>query len=170
ALLAQRLLLAEVVVLAMQIVDILGDHHALRVVPGAVADPVAGVHSSLAALGRRAEICAPRLVAGADRLGELLAMRVRAFEAAEICAVARTFTRNEEAHVRICFLCSRARGAEQCGDRGGEDDFRIEFHSEPPGCSSLGLSAIESILQRLHRYRLARRSGRCRFGRYGPLV
>src|SRR5690606_7470434 len=99
-LLAERRFLAEVVVLAVQVLDALGNHHALGVVPGPAADAIARVDGLPAALGRRAEVCAPGLVAGADRGCELLAVRIRAPEPAQAGAVPGTFARDEEAHAR----------------------------------------------------------------------
>ena len=63
ALLGQRGLLADLVVGAVQIVDVLRDHLALGVLPRAVADAVAGVDGCPGAL--RAQIGAPGLAAGA---------------------------------------------------------------------------------------------------------
>src|SRR5690606_8047614 len=135
ALLAERRFLAEIIVLAMQVLDALGDHHALGVEPRPAADPVARVHG-LAALGRRAEVCAPRLAAGADGLRELLAMRVRAFETAEVGAVAWTFARDEEAHVRMRFLRGRACASQYRSNGRGGDRSSVSIHSNPLDPSS----------------------------------
>src|SRR6185503_16248676 len=48
ALLTQRSLLGEIVLVAVQIVDALGDHDALGIGPGAFADAVARVHRAIA--------------------------------------------------------------------------------------------------------------------------
>src|SRR5690606_16432117 len=84
ALLGQRSLLAELVVVRVQIVDVLGHHDALGVVPRTGANAVTGVDG----LGR--QVRAPRLAARADRGGELLAMGVGAGQAAQVGAVAGT--------------------------------------------------------------------------------
>ena len=86
ALLAQRGLLGEVVAVAVQIVDALGDHRALGILPRTLADAVAGVHRAVAL---RAEISVPGLAGGARRLRELAALRVGAGEPAEVGALAR---------------------------------------------------------------------------------
>src|SRR5262245_41241886 len=88
AALGQRCLHAELVVVAVQIVDVLRDDLALEVLPGAVSDPVAGV--DWAALRTRigAQVRAPSLAAGAGRRRQRLAMAIRALQAAKIPALA----------------------------------------------------------------------------------
>ena len=48
-----------------------------------------------------AEVCAPGPIARAGGFGQLLAVRVRALQAAQIRPVARAHARDEEAHLRI---------------------------------------------------------------------
>jgi hypothetical protein len=48
---------------------------------------------------RSRSVCAPRTIAGACGLCELLAMAVRAIEATEGCSVARAGARDEESHL-----------------------------------------------------------------------
>ena len=67
ALLVQRGLLGQVVAVAVQIGDALGDHRALGVLPRAVADAILGVHGVRAL---RAEIGAPGLAGRAGGLRE----------------------------------------------------------------------------------------------------
>src|SRR5215831_16291801 len=43
----------------MQIVNVLRDHHPLRVIPGAVTDPGARIGAGIAAWKRCAQVCAP---------------------------------------------------------------------------------------------------------------
>ncbi len=85
--LGQRRLFGEMIV-AMKLVDVLGDDDPLGVLPGAMADAIARVDSRLAVDRLRAEVGMPRSIAGSRRLGELLAMPIRAFQAAEVCALA----------------------------------------------------------------------------------
>ena len=107
ALLAQRGLLGEIVGIAVQVVDALGDHDALGVLPGAFADAVAGVHRAVAL---RAEISVPGLAGGARGLRELAAMRVGAGEPAEVGALAGAVAGDEEGHaVGLLGLRRRAR-------------------------------------------------------------
>ncbi|CAD5375508.1 hypothetical protein OF001_U10195 [Pseudomonas sp. OF001] len=92
--------LVEVVV-AVQLGDVLGDQLALGVVPGARADAVAGVHRRLAVTGAGAEVGAPGVAAGTDGLGELLAVRIGASQAAEIGALAHAGAGDEEGHLGL---------------------------------------------------------------------
>ena len=85
AVLVERRLLVDLVRLGVELVDARRDLHALGVRPWTRADAVAGVHRAVAA---GAEIGAPGLAARAGRLGQRLAMRVGAFQSAEIGAVA----------------------------------------------------------------------------------
>src|SRR5262249_23631594 len=74
AALGQRRLRAELVVIAVQVIDVLRDHLALEVLPRALADAVASI-DRLGATGRlRAEIGVPGLAAGPCALRQGLAM------------------------------------------------------------------------------------------------
>src|SRR5919109_4019984 len=75
AVLVERGALVEVVG-AVQLVDIGGDHCALGVLPRPLADPVARVLRGRAVRVLGAEIGAPGLAAGPDRLRQLLAVGV----------------------------------------------------------------------------------------------
>jgi hypothetical protein len=102
ALLAQRGLFADVV-RPVQLGDILGDDDGLGILPGAFADPVAGIHSGLAVgtLGRK--IGVPRLGAGARGLRQRLAMIIRAGETAEVGAIADSVGGDKKSHGgRLC--------------------------------------------------------------------
>src|SRR5690606_39825359 len=101
---------------AVQLLDVLGDQLALRVVPRTRADAIPRV------LLARAQVRAPGLVACADRFGERLAVRIRAREPAEVAAVAGIGARDEEAHV-LCGLLREHRGCAEgrrCGEDAGE--------------------------------------------------
>ena len=104
ALLGERGLLVDVRVLRMQILQVFRDHRALRVVPGAFADALARAHPRIAARQPRAQVRLPVRVLRAHGLGERVAMRVRAFDAAEIGAVALAGARHEERHVMLLRL------------------------------------------------------------------
>src|SRR5262245_16354652 len=80
ALLAQRRLLVDLVVGAVQVVDVLRDHLALGVLPRPAADAVARIDGGAAL---RAEIGVPRAAAGTGALGQRLAMAVGALDATE---------------------------------------------------------------------------------------
>src|SRR4051812_25446602 len=88
ALFAQRRLLADLVVGAVQVVDALGDHLALGVLPWTAADAVARVDGAARRL--RAQIGMPGLAACSAGLRQRLTMAVRAFDAAQVAALAGT--------------------------------------------------------------------------------
>src|SRR5205807_3717927 len=79
----------ELVAVAVQIVDAGGDDHALEVLPGTLADAVAGVDGlgRVRHVGVGAEISVPGLAAGTGAGGELLALRIGAFEATQVAAL-----------------------------------------------------------------------------------
>src|SRR6266446_2549028 len=103
ALLGQACFLADLVVVAVEIVDIGRDNNALGVLPGAGPDAVAGVDGSarIGGIGVAAEVGLPSLAARPRRLRQRLAVPIRAFEAAEIGALARPGAGDEEAHVGL---------------------------------------------------------------------
>src|SRR5262249_20781034 len=96
ALFGERSLLRKIV-LPMQLRNILGDHHALRVRPRALAATVLRVAG---AGPRRAEERGPGLAAGAGRLRQRLTVPIGAFDAAEVGALADARAGDEEAHRR----------------------------------------------------------------------
>src|SRR5215510_11419424 len=99
AALGQRILLAKLVVVAVQVLDAGRDHGALEVLPGALADAVASVNRAALVALVRAQISAPSLAAGASRGRELLAVAIRTCEAAEVGAFAGPDAGDEKAHV-----------------------------------------------------------------------
>src|SRR5215218_9853711 len=112
ALLVQRRLFGEVVVCRMQLVDIPGDHGALGVLPGAGADSIACIDELRIVQGRSlgAQVGTPGAVTGARGLRQGLAMPVCALEAAEVCSLAGSDTRDEEGHsARSSALLGRRR-------------------------------------------------------------
>ncbi len=97
---------------AMQMRKAARDHYAVVVMPRPLADTVARVDGGLARARLCAQVSTPCEVFRADGRGELLAMRVRACEAAEIAAVADRLAGHEEAHrmaARHTVLCRRHR-------------------------------------------------------------
>src|SRR5437870_3915489 len=99
AALGQGILGAELVVVAVQILDAGRDHGALEVLPGALADAVAGIDGAALITLVGAEISAPGLAAGAGRGRKLLAMRIRARKPGEIGSLAGPGAGDEERHV-----------------------------------------------------------------------
>src|ERR1043166_3334233 len=100
AALGQRVLGAELIVVAMQILDAGRDHGALEVLPGALADAIASIdHAALGSLVR-AQISAPGLAAGARCRGKPLAVLIRALKATEVAALAGPGAGDEERHIR----------------------------------------------------------------------
>jgi hypothetical protein len=85
---------------------------------------------SRGALG--AEIGVPGLAAGAGGLGELLAMPVGAFEAAEIGAFAGTGAGDEERHTGLLRLSAQARREQH--DRSGQDGARLVHGGASADC------------------------------------
>src|SRR5215211_1840227 len=104
ALLVERSLFADLVVGAVQIVDVLGDGLALGVLPGPAADAVARIDGRAPARRLRAEISMPGPVARPGRLRQRLAMAVGALDPAEIAALAGTGAGEEERHVVLLRL------------------------------------------------------------------
>src|SRR5262245_2095857 len=99
AALGQGVLGAELVVVAVQVLDAGRDHGALEVLPGALADAIAGVDRAALRALIGAEIGAPGLAARAGRGRELLAARIGARKPAEIGALARPGAGDEERHI-----------------------------------------------------------------------
>ncbi len=116
--------------IAMEMGQILRDHFAFEVVPGAFADAVARIDGGLAGSRLRAQVGVPCFIAGAYGSGERLAMRVSAGESAEIAAVTNGFTGHEKAHHRRrldaarIFTGSLRLGKEQSA---GEQDCAGEY-------------------------------------------
>jgi hypothetical protein len=73
----------------VEIVDVLGDDLAFEILPGAASDAIAGIDGFGAAGCLGAEVGAPGLVACARPLRQGLALTIRAFQAAEVRALAR---------------------------------------------------------------------------------
>jgi hypothetical protein len=87
ALFVQRRLLADLVVGAVKIVDVLRDRLALRVLPRSAPDAITGIDGLPAARCLSAEVGAPGAAAGPRRLRQCLAVPVGALETAEVCAL-----------------------------------------------------------------------------------
>src|SRR6185437_10555059 len=100
AVLGQRCVHGELIVIAVQIIDVLRDDLALEILPRTGADAVAGVDRCLAVAGLRAQVGAPGLVAGAGSGGHLLTVAIGPFEAAKIGAMPRSDAGHKERHVR----------------------------------------------------------------------
>src|SRR5437899_2938402 len=118
ALLAQRRLLVQLVVGAVEVVDARRDYLALGVLPRALPDAIARVDGRLAVGGLRREIGVPGVLAGARRLRERLAMLVGALQSAEVRPLAGARAGDEEGHV------GRLRVSDGGGDE--EQDHRDE--------------------------------------------
>src|SRR5205085_10645215 len=83
ALLGERGLLGDVGVLRMQVVQVLRHHRTLCIAPRTLADAIARAHAGVAARHSGAEVRLPVRVLRARGLGERVAVRVGALEAAE---------------------------------------------------------------------------------------
>src|SRR4051794_24682394 len=91
---------AELVVVAVQIIDVLRDRFALEVLPRTTADAVTRVDGGFSLGSLRAEIGVPSLAASAVSLRQFLTMPVGTFEAAKVSALARPCTGDKEGHIR----------------------------------------------------------------------
>jgi len=101
---AERGFLADLVVIAVEIVDIFCNEYTLDVFPRTFAYTITRVNGGFA-IGRCvAQICTPGVIAGADGVGKRLAVFVGARQTTEICAFARTDAGDEKSHLRIFFL------------------------------------------------------------------
>src|SRR5437764_640496 len=118
------------IVLTVQFVDILRDDDALGVLPRTLADPVARIDGGFAVGRLGAEIGVPSAAARAGRLGQLLAMPVGTFEAAEIGALANGGARHEEAHAGLLRVGCTG-NAERQHDRDGAERPWCRRHSLP---------------------------------------
>src|SRR5207237_8316758 len=78
ALLGERGLLADLVLARMQLRDVVRHHYSFRVAPGTLADAVARVDTRVATGRGRAQVRLPVRVLRAGRLGERIAVRIRA--------------------------------------------------------------------------------------------
>src|SRR5262249_8943198 len=88
----------------MQVAEVVRDHYALRVAPGALPDAVARVDTGRTLGLGRAEIGVPVGELRARRLGERIAVLVGAFQAAEVAALATAFACHEEGHLAAAAL------------------------------------------------------------------
>src|SRR5256885_7051277 len=122
AFLGQGGLLVDIVVLGVQLAHALRHHHALGVAPRAFPDARARVYALVASRQCRAQVGAPVRVLGARGFGERVAMRIGAFEAAEIGAVALADAGYEERHVCLLGVHRRHAGSRQ--DRRDENTCR----------------------------------------------
>jgi hypothetical protein len=94
ALLGNRRLLGDLVIGAMEIVDVLRDDFAVGILPGASPDAIAGVDGATGKVG--AEVGAPSVLSCPRRLGQRLAVLVSARQAAKVSALAGTDAGDEE--------------------------------------------------------------------------
>jgi len=128
ALFVKRELLVNAVAVAlnvsMQIVDVLSDRGSLGVVPGTIANAIAGIHRLIAGSGG-AEISPPGPIAGPRCLGERLAVTIGSRQPPEIGSIPQTHAGDEETHsLRLLLGCSLPahsirRGQEQCRGKHG---------------------------------------------------
>src|SRR5262249_59927901 len=98
--LAQRRVHAELVVIAVQIVNALGNYLALEVLPRATANAIARIDGSLALGNLSAQIRVPGLSPCAVSLGQLLTVAVGSLEPTTISPFAWSKARNKKRHRR----------------------------------------------------------------------
>src|SRR5215213_5124733 len=112
SLLRERVLLRQLVLVAVKIRDAGRHNHALDVRPGSGADAVARIHRGLTAGGGGTQIGVPRARTRAGCGGKLLAMRVGPRQPAEVRALSRACARDEEAslwRLRLCEMSGERR-------------------------------------------------------------
>jgi hypothetical protein len=129
ALLGQRRLLGDIVGVGVKVLDALGYHHTLCVLPRTFADAVARTHSRFAARLCRAEISPPIGVARSCRPGERLAMRVGALDTAEVGAIALTHAGYEERYACLLRLDGGREASQQ--HRSTEWNSNPDNHGDP---------------------------------------
>jgi hypothetical protein len=91
----------------MQIGYILSDDGSFGIVPGTIANAIAGVHRRLTAGSGGAEVSPPRSTAGSRSLGKGLAVLIGACQTTKIGSIPRTHAGDEETHGLSLLLCSR---------------------------------------------------------------
>jgi len=104
ALLAKRSFFADLIVVAVQIVDIFRDGHAFGVLSRAFADAIAGVDGGITVGGARAQVRTPGAIAGADGLGKRLAMFIGPRETAKVGTLSGTDAGDEKSHAGVFLL------------------------------------------------------------------
>jgi hypothetical protein len=92
----QTRLLGQIVAVAVQVLDALGDQHALGVVPGARANAIPSV--DYAVLPCVAQVCPPGEIATSHRLGQRLTIGVGPGQTSQVSTVAGTIASDEEGH------------------------------------------------------------------------
>ena len=148
AALAQRRVEAELVVVAVQIVDVCRDDFAFEILPRTLADAVARIDGRLAVGLLGAEVGAPGLPSRAVALRQRLAVLVGSFDAAEVGALAGPGAGDENV---ISGACGNGGGApvavaperpkrEQRRERQGGDQVFVFFIGVLP----LGISMFVS--------------------------
>src|SRR5262249_24804345 len=86
----QRSFLVDINTLHVQTGDVIRDLHSLGVVPGTLANAIAGIHSRLAIFRAGTQVGAPGAVARSNTLTQVLAVGVGSFQSTDISAIARS--------------------------------------------------------------------------------
>src|SRR5262249_20603879 len=105
--LGQRGLFGQIVV-AVQLVEVFGNHHPFGVLPWPLPDAVAGIDRRLAVCALRAEVRWPEALAGSNCLCELLAKPIGARQTAEVGTFAGAGAGHEETQLRLLGLHAAA--------------------------------------------------------------
>ena len=113
----------------MQVLDALGHHVPLGILPWPFADALARIHPSVAARCRGAQVSLPTGLGSSRGLGQRHAMRVGTLEAAEVAAVALTNAGDEESHRRLLRMHRHGQtDGSQCGT---SQHLNCEFRRHP---------------------------------------
>jgi len=134
---SKRDLHSKLVIVAVKIIDVLGNSLALEVLPGSPADPITCIDCWLTISGLGAQICPPRLGAGASPLSQILAIPISAFDAAKVGTLAWPEAGDEKCHLgRLWWRLLRprfdAKSREQHGSRENKANMSADFHRGPP--------------------------------------
>jgi len=98
--LGQRRLHTELAVIAVEIIDVLRDDLASKILPGAESNAIARIDGLCAGRYLGAKISTPGLAACPRRLRQYLALTIRSFQASEVGTLARPGAGDEKGHIR----------------------------------------------------------------------
>src|SRR5215510_12037828 len=98
--LGKRVFFSQFVVVAVQIVDILGNDDALGVLPWTLTNSVARIDCRLICGRARTQVGAPGFVAGSDSSRKPLANCISSGESPQVGAITRAAACDKEAHIR----------------------------------------------------------------------
>jgi len=90
---------AELVVVAVKVIDALCDDFALKILPWPMSDAIASIYTLLVACRLSAQIGVPGFATRTSGLRQCLTLTIRAFQASKISALAGASACDKESHV-----------------------------------------------------------------------